>query len=116
MSPSASSRVTASSPGYIPNQPLVAATSRGPRFLGIPYGDFGLFASVLISLALGFMTFFAVTFVSIFVLLIHNAVTHRVIDLSYGYKYVALPAGLVVLALSLAVLGSVWLRRKLTGR
>ncbi len=114
MSPSASSRE------YLPDrasgQPLSAATSRGPRFMGIPYGDFGLFASLLISVALGFMTFFAVTFVSIFVLLLHNSTTHRVIDLSYGYKYIALPAGIVVLAISLALLGSIWLRRKLTGK
>ncbi len=88
----------------------------GPRFLGIPYGDFGLFATVLLSAALGFMTFFAVTFVSIFAILIHNSLTHRAIDLSDSYKYIALPAGSLVLLVSLAVLGSVWLKRRLTGR
>ena len=66
--------------------------------------------------ALGFITFFAVTFVSIFTILIYNTVGHHTLDMSYGYKYVALPAGCVVLAIALAILGTVWLRRKLTGR
>ena len=95
---------------------LSSTSSRGPRFFGIPYGDFGLFATLLISLALGFMTFFAVTFVSIFGILIFNATTHHAVDLSHAYKYIALPAGCFVLGLSLVILGSVWLRRRLTGR
>lgn len=89
---------------------------RGPRIFGIPFGDFGLFASVLLSLALGFMTFFGVTFLSIFAILIYNNATHHVIDLSHGYKYVAFPAGLVVLFGSLVTLGTVWMRRRLLGR
>jgi TRAP-type C4-dicarboxylate transport system permease small subunit len=91
-------------------------STRGPRIFGIPFGDFGLFASLLISLALGFMTFFAVTFVSIFSILIINATSHRTIDLSHGYKYVAFPAGCVVLLLSLVTLGIVWLRRRVMGK
>ena len=95
---------------------LSSTRSTGPRFFGIPYGDFGLFATLLISVAFGFMTFFAVTFVSIFSILIYNGGGHHALDLSSGYKYVALPAGCVVLAIALATLGSVWLRRRLTGR
>jgi TRAP-type C4-dicarboxylate transport system permease small subunit len=95
---------------------LAAIPSSGPRLFGIPYGDFGLFASVLIAAALGFMTFFAVTFVSIFGILIYNGVTHHAVDLSASYKYIALPAGSLVLVVALSVLGSVWLRRRLTGK
>lgn len=91
-------------------------TSSGPRIFGVPYGDFGLFASVLISAALGFMTFFVVTFLSIFGILIYNGASHRAIDLSVSYKFIALPAGSVVLVIALAVLGSVWIRRRLTGK
>ncbi len=91
-------------------------TSSGPRIFGVPYGDFGLFASVLISAALGFMTFFVVTFLSIFGILIYNGAAHRAIDLSVSYKFIALPAGSVVLVIALAVLGSVWIRRRLTGK
>ncbi len=100
---------------------MAATTSRtgpqnGPKIFGIPFGDFGLFASLLISLALGFVTFFGVTFLSIFVILLLNAVAHQNIDLSHGYKYVAFPAGLVVLALSLLTLGIVWVRRRVLGK
>jgi len=92
------------------------ARTAGPRIFGIPFGDFGLFASLLISLSLGFATFFGVTFLSIFTILILNAATHQNIDLSHGYKYVAFPAGLVVLALSLFTLGIVWIRRRVLGK
>ena len=95
---------------------ISSASSQGPRVFGIPYGDFGLFATLLISVALGFITFFAVTFVSIFGILIFNATTHHAVDLSHGYKYIALPAGCVVLALALVTLGGVWLKRRITGR
>jgi hypothetical protein len=88
----------------------------GPRLFGIPFGDFGLFASLLLSLSLGFMTFFGVTFLSIFGILIVNAVTHRGIDLSHGYKYVAFPAGCIVVVLSLLTLGTVWVRRRVLGK
>lgn len=84
--------------------------------LGIPAGDFGLFASTLIAVALGFITFFGVTFLSIFGLLIYNAAGHHHVTLDTSYKVIALPAGIVVLIISYAVLLSVWLRRKLTGR
>lgn len=92
------------------------SSSNSPRLFGIPYGDFGLFASLLLSLALGFMTFFGVTFLSIFGILIYNAVTHGAIDLSHGYKYIAFPAGLLVLVLSLLTLGTVWMRRRVLGK
>jgi len=91
-------------------------TRRGPAIFGVPFGDFGLFASLLISLALGFVTFFGVTFLSIFVILLMNAAGHQNIDLSHGYKYVAFPAGLAVLTVSLLTLGVVWVRRRLLGR
>jgi hypothetical protein len=89
---------------------------RGPALFGIPFGDFGLFASLLISLSLGFVTFFAITFCSIFGILFYNSFTHRAIDLSYSYKFIALPAGCIVLAISLVVLGTVWVRRRVLGK
>jgi hypothetical protein len=88
----------------------------GPRIFGVPFGDFGLFSSALVSLSLGFITFFGVTFLSIFGILLVNAVTHRGIDLSHGYKYVAFPAGCLVAALSLLALGTVWVRRRVLGK
>jgi hypothetical protein len=89
----------------------------GPtRIFGIPAGDFGLFASMLISGALGFIAFFAFTFVSIFGLMIYNGAGHHQVTLDVSYKYIGLPAGILVLVLSSATLLFIWVRRKMTGR
>ena len=86
------------------------------RVCGVPIGDFGLFASTLIALALGFMTFFGVTFLSIFGLMIYNRAGGHHVTLDTGYKFIALPAGIFVLIVSLAALLGFWVHRKLTGR
>ncbi len=95
--------------------PAAPALRSSARLFGIPFGDLGLFANLLIAFALGFMTFFGVTFVSIFGLMIFNAATHHHIGLDASYKYIALPAGLLVLVASLVVLVGFWLRNRLTG-
>lgn len=94
---------------------ITATPPRTTRIFGIPAGDFGLFASTLIAVALGFIAFFGVTFLSIFGLMIYNGAGHRV-TLDASYKYIGLPAGILVLVLSYALLLGIWLRRKLTGR
>lgn len=86
------------------------------RLFGVPIGDFGLFASALIAVALGFMAFFGVTFVSIFGLMIYNHAGGHHVTLDTAYKFIALPAGIFVLIVSLAALLAIWLRRKITGR
>jgi hypothetical protein len=85
------------------------------RLFGVPFGDFGLFASLLIAVALGFMTFFGVTFLSIFGLMIYNLRGHDV-PLDMSYKFIALPAGIFVLIVCLAAMFAIWLRRKVTAR
>jgi hypothetical protein len=105
--------ISASNSGPLPNP----GDPRGPiRVWGVPIGDFGLFASALIALALGFMTFFGVTFLSIFGLMIYNHAGGHHVTLDTGYKFIALPAGIFVLIVSLAVLLGIWLHRKLTAR
>ena len=84
------------------------------RICGIPVGDFGLFASTLIAVALGFITFFGATFLSIFGLLIYNRAGGHRVPLDTSYKFIALPAGIFVLIVSLAALLAIWLHRKLT--
>ena len=86
------------------------------RLFGMRAGDFGLFASTLIAVALGFITFFGVTFLSIFGLLIYNSAGHHHVTLDTGYKFIALPAGIFVLIVSYAGLLAIWARRKVTGR
>jgi hypothetical protein len=85
------------------------------RIFGIPFGDLGLFATVLFSFALAFTSFFATTFVSIFAILFYNTAGHHTVDLADAYKWIALPVGLVVLAVSLVTLGFFWIRRKVRG-
>jgi hypothetical protein len=94
---------------------MVATTHSGQgRFFGVPLGDFGLFASLLLSFSLGFLAFFATCFVSIVGMLVYNTSGHHV-NFADSYRYIALPAGLIVLAASLVFFVGLWLRRKLSG-
>ena len=81
------------------------------RFFGIPLGDFGFFTSLLMALAVGFLSFFLFTFLAIVGIMIYNAMGHRV-DFAESYKYISFPAGCVVLVISLVFFGRLWLRRK----
>jgi hypothetical protein len=94
---------------------MVAATQANQgRFFGIQFGDFGLFATILLSFSLGFLSFFATCFVAIFSILIYNSAGHHNMNFADSYRYIALPVGLGVLAVSLIVLLGFWLRRKLS--
>lgn len=94
---------------------MVAATQANQgRFFGIQFGDFGLFATILLSFSLGFLAFFATCFVAIFGILIYNSAGHHNMNFADSYRYIALPVGLAVLAISLIVLLGFWLRRKLS--
>ena len=85
------------------------------RVFGIPLVGLGLFSSLLMAFAFGFLMFFATCFVAIMGLLFYNAAGHHV-DMADSYRYFAFPAGLVALALALVVLLGLWARRKITGR
>ena|SRR5438270_313492 len=86
----------------------------GPGYLfGIPLGDLGWFASLVMSVALGFAAFFAATFFAIFGVLIYNTATHHAADFALTYKRVGLPVGLLVLVAALGYLGTLWVRRQL---
>jgi hypothetical protein len=80
-------------------------------FFGIPLGDFGFFTSLLMAVAVGFLSFFLFTFLAIVGIMIYNGVGHRV-DYADSYKYISFPASCVVLLISLAFFGRLWLRRK----
>lgn len=85
------------------------------RLLGIPLGDFGLFSCVLLAVAAGFFAFFGTCFLAILGLLIWNTAAHQQINYADSYRYIALPAGLVVMGFGFIFFTSVWLRRKLAG-
>ena len=80
---------------------------------GVPVGDFGWFASLLIGLASGFMAFFAATFCSIIFILIYNTASHGNLDFALSYRRVGFPIGILVMAAALSYLGSLWLKRVL---
>jgi hypothetical protein len=88
-------------------------TFGGGYLFGVPLGDLGWFASLLMSFALGFAAFFAATFCAIVAVLIWNTATHHPIDFALTYIRVGLPAGILVLLASLAYLGTLWIRRQL---
>jgi H+/Cl- antiporter ClcA len=90
----------------------VSGRAGGPGTLfGVPVGDLGWFASLLMGTATGFAAFFAATFAGIISILIYNSATHRNVDYSYSYLRVGLPAGVLVLAVALGYLGMLWVRR-----
>jgi hypothetical protein len=94
-------------------RPAGASPATG-TFFGIPLGDLGLFSSVLMAFAVGFLSFFLFTFLAIAGVGIYNGMGHHV-DYAESYKYISFPASCVVLVASLIFFGTLWLRRKLSG-
>jgi hypothetical protein len=92
-----------------------APTARrgGGRVLGFPLEGFGLFTSLLLAFAAAFFTFFATTCIAIFALLAWNLAGHHTVSYADTYRYVGLPAGLLVLIVALPVFGALWVRAKL---
>ena len=68
--------------------------------------------NILLSVASGFLAFFATCFLAIIALLCWNLVGHNHVNYADSYKYISFPAGCVVLAMSLIFFGTLWLRRK----
>lgn len=82
-------------------------------FFGIPLGDLGLFTTLVMSGAVGFAAFFFATFCAIITLLFYKVATSHMPDFTLTYKWVGLPVGIAVLLLTLAYLGTLWVKRKL---
>jgi hypothetical protein len=79
--------------------------------LGFPLRGFGLFTSLLLSFALALMAFCFATMIAIFSLLISKMMGNSP-DFSITYRYVGLPASLVVLAIALPFFLFLWIRAK----
>lgn len=78
---------------------------------GIPMGDLGWFASLLMGSAAGFAAFFLSTFCAIVSLLVYAGFAHHTPDYALAYRVVGFPIGMVVLVLSLGYLAVQWSRR-----
>jgi ABC-type dipeptide/oligopeptide/nickel transport system permease subunit len=89
----------------------VERARRDGVLFGIPLGDLGWFASLLMGLATGFAAFFLTTFVAIVVMLVEQSVTHRVPPYNLAYRDAGFPVGVTVMALALGYLGVQWSRR-----
>ena len=90
-----------------------ARRTGGAKVLGFPLEGFGLFTSLLLSLASGFFTFFASTAIAIFSLLAWNIFGHHTVNYADSYLYVGFPAGVLVLIVALPVFGTLWVRAKM---
>jgi hypothetical protein len=54
---------------------------------------------------------FASTLCAIVFILIYNSAAHNPIDFALSYRLIGLPIGLIVMALALGTLGTLWFRR-----
>ena len=91
----------------------MTAATEPAKLLGIPLGDFGLFSALLLSVASGFLAFFATCFLAIITLLCWNLIGHNHVNYADSYLYVGFPAGVIVLVLALPVFGVLWVRAKI---
>jgi hypothetical protein len=92
-----------------------AAAARRGMLFGIPLGELGLFQSLLMGTATGFLAFWLTTFLSIVGILVLNTAGHRNIDFAVSYRDIGLSVGVVVLILAYGYLGFQWVRRKVRG-
>jgi hypothetical protein len=86
---------------------------QGRSLLGFPIDGFGLFQSLLLAFASAFFTFFLTTCIAIFSLLVWNGILGHSVNYADSYRYVGLPAGLLVLFVALPVFATLWVRAKL---
>lgn len=93
----------------------MTAVAQPARLLGIPLGDSGFFSSILLSLASGFLAFFASCFLAIISLLFWNTLGHHAVNYADCYLYVAFPIGAAVLFCAFIFFTGTWLRRKFAG-
>ncbi len=89
---------------------MAGASARPGSFLGFPLEGFGLFTSLLPSLSSGFFTFFLVTALSIFGLLIWNQGLHHKGNYANRYLFCGFPAAVAVWTIALMVFGTLWIR------
>ena len=88
-------------------------STQGGKIWGFPLEGFSLFQSLLLAFAAAFFTFFAVTCIAIFVLLIWSLFdTHALSHAANTYKYVGFPAGVLVLVVALPYFLTLWARAK----
>jgi len=86
---------------------------RSGSFLGFPLEGFGFLTSLLLAASSGFFTFFLVTALSIFGLLIWNQLLHHTVNYANSYLYFGFPSAVAVWTVALIVFGTLWVRAKI---
>jgi hypothetical protein len=89
----------------------VERARRDGQLFGIPLGDMGWFASLLMGAATGMAAFFLATFFAIFGLLAYQGISGHHVDFAIAYRRVGFPVGVVVMAVALGYLGVQWAKR-----
>ena len=84
----------------------------GSKVFGFPLEGFSLFQSLLMALASAFLAFFATTCLSIFAIMAWNMLGGHSVNYADTYRYVGLPAGVVVLIVALPLFLVLWVRGK----
>jgi hypothetical protein len=87
----------------------VRKTVRNGYVFGVPLGDLGWFASLLMGLATGMAAFFLATFAGIVGILVWNTAGHRA-DYAWSYLWVGLPVGATAMLLAVSYMGILWVR------
>jgi len=90
---------------------VIAPNYTGPRLFGAPVGDFSFLQTLLITVASGFVVFFATTFLSIVTILILTQFAHKQIDFAIAYKWFGAPAGVLMWIVAGGYLGSLLVMR-----
>jgi hypothetical protein len=85
-------------------------------FLGFPLEGFGFFTSLLLAASSGFFTFFLVTALSIFGLLVWNQLLHHSVNYADSYLYCGFPAAVAIWTVALIVFGTLWVRAKINAK
>lgn len=91
----------------------IAQGRQGKTVLGFPLEGFSLFQSLLLAFAAAFLTFFATTCVSIFTLLGWNVLGGHSVSYVDTYRYIGLPAGVLVLLVAIPFFLALWVRAKM---
>jgi hypothetical protein len=95
-------------------QSMHAGQHAGKKILSFPLEGFGLYSSMLLILAAGFLTFFVTTCLAIFALLVWNLFDPHVLRYAADtYRYVGFPAGVIAMVVAFAIFTTLWIRAKL---
>ncbi len=85
----------------------------GRTVFGFPLEGFSLLQSLLLAFASAFLTFFAATCLAIFALLGWNVLGGHSVSYVDTYRYVGLPAAVLVLVVALPFFGALWVKAKI---